>query len=112
MTMLRTENSFADHIHWQDLAREKGIRLPLWRMACTTGGMRRFLKKLGVTVDEYLSANDERNLKVFAKKNPTWPLRAWVGIQLENLDFTARLDQMPKFATSSREVEEDAGREA
>lgn len=105
MTTLRTEESFTDHYHWAELARERGIRLPLWRMACTTGGMRRFLKKLGITVDEYLADNNERNLRVFGQKNPTWPLRAWVGIQLENLAFKSR--PMPAVGTGRRVIEDD-----
>lgn len=87
MPELRDEKSFADSNNWANLAREVGVRLPHWRMACTTGGMRRFLRKIGVDVKEYLEANHERNLSVFSTLNPTWPLRAWAGIQLENLMF-------------------------
>lgn len=97
MVTIRTEETFADHERWQEMARARGIRLPLWRMPVTTGGMRRFLKKLNITVDEYLEENNERNLKVFPARNPTWPLRAWVGIQLENLDFKDRLSEMPRM---------------
>lgn len=80
---LRTEETFSEHYLWLEMAKARGIRLPLWRMPCTTGGMRRFLKKLNVPVDEYLAVNAEKNLRVFSTNNPLWPLRAWVGLQLE-----------------------------
>lgn len=85
---LRGEETFSDSIRWQELAKEHNVRLPLWRMPITTGGMRRFLKKINVPVDQYLSDNAELTLKVFGKKNPNWPLRAWAGLQLENIGFT------------------------
>lgn len=84
---LRGEETFSDAIRWQELAKLHGVRLPLWRMPVTTGGMRRFLKKINVTVEEYLQANNERTLKVFSTNNPDWPLRAWAGIQLENFGW-------------------------
>ena len=80
---LRTEESFADRYDWQDMARDRDIRLPLWRFSCTTGGMRKFLRKLEIPVEEYLAANNEKNLKHFGQMNPDWPLRAWAGLQLE-----------------------------
>lgn len=87
MPELRGEETFGDAIRWQEMARQINVRLPLWRMPITTGGMRRFLKKINVTVEEYLSANNERTLRVFGQNNPDWPLRAWAGIQLENLTW-------------------------
>lgn len=82
---LRGEETFGDSLRWQEMAKELGIRLPLWRMPITTGGMRRFLKKVNLSVDDYLKANGERTLKTFGQNNPDWPLRAWAGIQVENL---------------------------
>lgn len=82
---LRGEETFADSNNWNELARQAGVRLPQWRMKATPGGMRRFLKKIGWSVDKYLDDNNEKTLKVFAQLNPDWPLRAWAGMQLENL---------------------------
>lgn len=77
----------ADQDNWIDLAKKYKIRLPLWRLPCTSGGMRRFLKKLNISVEDYLSRNEEKNLREFNKRNPTWPLRAWVGLQLEWIEW-------------------------
>lgn len=82
---LRTE--FAEGLHWAELAKKRGIRLPLWRMPITSGGMRKYLKKLGVEVEQYLEYNNEKNLREFAKRNPEWPLRAWVGLLLEGVEY-------------------------
>lgn len=83
MVELRGEGTFSEQLRWAEWAKELHIRLPMWRFACTTGGMRRFLKKLNVPVSDYLEANNEKNLSQFAKMNPDWPLRAWVGLQIE-----------------------------
>lgn len=80
---IELRQDFAEAYLWTELAHAIKFRLPLWRLKCTTGGMRRALKKLGIPVDEYLEANNEKNLKAFAKNNPEWPLRAWVGLLLE-----------------------------
>lgn len=83
---LRTD--WAEAEWWAQLARERKLRLPLWRMRCTQGQMRRWLKKLGLDYVEYLYwwCGDQRpgeNLKSFTKKNPDVPLRVWVGLLLE-----------------------------
>jgi hypothetical protein len=69
------------------MAQKRGIRLPLWRFPCTTGGMRKWLKKFDIPVEEYLTANNEKNLKHFNQMNPAWPLRAWVCLQMEWLEW-------------------------
>lgn len=82
---LRGEDSFSDSIRWLDLSKELKVRLPLWKKPCSTGGFRRFLKKINISVEQYLADNNEKNLKEFINNNPDWPLRAWCGIQLENI---------------------------
>lgn len=61
----------------------------MWRMRCTQGQMRRWLKKLNIDIDRYYSwwtdTPSEKNLRSFIKKNPSTPLRAWVGFMLELL---------------------------
>lgn len=81
--VLRGEETFSEQLRWAEWAKAAKIRLPLWRFACTPSGMRRFLKKLNVPVEQYLADNNEKNLRHFGQMNPDWPLRAWVGIQLE-----------------------------
>lgn len=81
---LRGEEDFGvDQLRWAQLAKDRRLRLPLWRMPCTTGGMRRWLKKIKRDPSWYLDHSGERTLKVFAQNNPDWPLRAWAGICLE-----------------------------
>lgn len=76
---------FADAAYWAELARTRGLRLPQWHRPVTTGGMRRWLRKLGLSVEEYYRFSGERTLKDFARANPTWPLRAWVGVLLDSV---------------------------
>ncbi len=83
MTTLRTEDSYKDQLRWAEMAKDRGIRLPQWKMKCTTGGMRRWLKKINRDPTWYLDKTNEKTLKVFAINNPDWPLRAWAGICLE-----------------------------
>lgn len=82
---LRGEKSFdgGDRAYWELIAKRRKLRLPLWRMPCTTGGFRRWLRKLGIEVEEYLEANNDKRLNEFIVMNPDIPLRAWVGQQLE-----------------------------
>lgn len=83
-----TEEDFSSQlestaVYWGDLSRTTGIRLPMWKMPMTTGGMRRFLRKIGKDPTWYFGHTNEKTLGEFAKKNPEWPLRAWAGICLE-----------------------------
>lgn len=101
---VREENTFADSNLWLELAKERKLRLPLWRMACTTGGMRKYLKKLNVSVDDYLTYSGERILKDFPRRNPEWPLRAWVGLLLEWLSWKD-LPAVPSSRATGNEAE-------
>lgn len=84
---LRGPETFSDTERWDELSRKYRVRLPMWRFPVTTGRMRSFLKKLGKPVEDYLSDNNEKNLKHFNKLNPDWPMRAWAAMQLEALAF-------------------------
>jgi hypothetical protein len=80
---------------WMELAREKSVRLPKWGTRLTTGGMRRWLHKLGVPEKEYredvlgwtMVGNQTRLLRMgdYIERNPDRPLRIWVGEFLEYL---------------------------
>lgn len=59
--------------------------MPLWKTPITTGGMRKWLKRYGVSVPEYLELSNDKNLSMFKKNNPRWVLRAWCGLVLEYL---------------------------
>lgn len=86
MTTLRTEETFSDRYVWIDLAKKHKVRLPLWRMPPTTGGMRRFLKKINRDPAWYLDLAGEKTLKEAVKNCRDWPLRSWCGICLEWMD--------------------------
>ena len=45
--------------------------------------MRTWLRRLGITVVSYIEWYGGGRLGDFAKRNPDWPLRAWVGLMLE-----------------------------
>jgi hypothetical protein len=77
---------FLDAEHWAELAREQGVRLPQWATRCTTGGMTRWLRKLGRSVEWYRADSGFRTLQEWIDANPTWPLRAFVGLVLEEAD--------------------------
>lgn len=83
---LRTEDTFADGYHWTELAKAQKVRLPLWRMPPTTGGMRKFLKKINRDTNWYLYCSGEKTLKEAVNNCGDWPLRAWSGICLEWLE--------------------------
>ena len=78
---LRTD--FLDASSWVHLASVQGVRLPRWSTVCTPGSMEKWLRKVKVSRAEYLAWSGETSLKDFARANPSWPLRAWVGVLLE-----------------------------
>lgn len=80
---MMTEYDFDDRNLWAELARKRGIRLPLWRMPNNPQGIRRRLKQLGWSVEEYLDWCGCRTLGEACALNPDWPLRAIVGLLLE-----------------------------
>jgi hypothetical protein len=46
--------------------------------------MEPWLRKLSITRAEYLAWSGLSSLREFVTHNPTWPLRAWVGLVLEH----------------------------
>lgn len=83
---MKGEADFMDSIHWLELSKKHHVRLPLWRMPPTTGGMRRFLKKIKRDPAWYLDKSAEKTLKVAVVNCRDWPLRSWCGVVLEWLD--------------------------
>ena len=82
------KRDFADSESWEELAKEYNIRLPQWWLAPEPKFMRRYLKKLNISQKQYCAAcGDNWTLEDFAKLNPTFPLRAFVGNLLEYHDF-------------------------
>ena len=91
---LRSDFHPDDEQHWRDLAARYGVRLPACGVAVTTAAMKRWLHRLGISTEEYLAAqgvgpagnSSSARPTDFMVRNPTWPLKAWVGLLLEALD--------------------------
>jgi hypothetical protein len=77
---LRTD--FLDSSTWDDLARERKLRLPPWGMACTVSRMRTWLHKVGMSQRNWEN-NNGCKLAQFPERNPDWPMRAFAGLTLE-----------------------------
>ncbi len=77
---------FLDAPHWTELARRYGVRLPQWWVPCTPTHMRRWLRRLGFSLAWYRDWSGDRDVTLFAERNPDWPLRAFVGLLLEELE--------------------------
>lgn len=82
----RLRKNFLDMPAWEQMASDAGLKLPPLGVPCTTGWMRRWLGRVGVTVPSYLDWAAERTLSSFQRNNPDWPVRAWAGLVLEHRD--------------------------
>lgn len=78
---------FVDAPHWVELARVRHVRLPLWTTPCTTAGMRRWLRRAGLSLTWYRRWSGYRRLQDWIDDNPDWPLRAFAGICLEEREM-------------------------
>lgn len=80
---LRSDFHPDDEREWAELAAAAGIKLPPYGVPCTPGKMRSWLARLGISVKQYLAWDGGKRLADFATRNPTWPLKAWLGLLLE-----------------------------
>ncbi len=87
---------FADMHEWERLASEAGLQLPIHNTPLTTGGMEKWLRRLGIPLVAYHEWNGcgpdgkdtgPRRLSDFITRNPTWTMRAWSGLVLEHRDL-------------------------
>ncbi len=99
---LRSDFHSDDERNWQELATRAGVALPPYGIPCTTGRMEKFLRKIGLPVREYLeeisgyyTPTSKRRLSDWPDHNPTWPLKAWVGVILEYLERRGRIPAEP-----------------
>ncbi len=91
---LRSDFHPDDEKHWRELAARCGVRLPAYGVPVTTAAMERWLHRLGISAGDYLANQgtgldgngSSAKLTDFMVRNPTWPLKAWVGLLLEALD--------------------------
>lgn len=74
---------FADATIWEQLAHARRVRLPAWGSAPTRASMLRWLHRLGISLSDYRAWVGFKEIEAWPRANPTWPLRAWVGLLLE-----------------------------
>lgn len=79
---------FLDASLWEDLARERGLRLPPWGEPATMSNMRTWIHKIGWSQAE---CEDWAGCKLgeLIERNSTWPLRALAGVLLEQTEKPA-----------------------
>ncbi len=77
---------FLDSDEWERMAHERGLRLPQWHIGPTPGRIQVWLRKLGISRTAFLEWGNFRSFGDFAALNPDWPMRALVGLLLEQLD--------------------------
>lgn len=80
------KQDFKDANHWGALASKYGVKMPAWYKKTTPKIMRKFLKKLDVSPEQYKYVSGDKTLAKFAELNPSWPAWAWVGLLLEYLE--------------------------
>ena len=78
------KQTWADLSFWRETASEAGIRLPISYIPATeTKHIRKTLKKLDISIDEWLDVTGFKTLKGFGESNPTTPSYVEVGLALE-----------------------------
>ena len=91
---------FTDDEYWVLLAKQYGVLLPKWYVAPDVSKMRSWLRRLKVSEKVYKEACGEGwVLEDFARLNPDFPLRAFVGNLLEYVDEISKAKEVTKFHT-------------
>jgi len=75
---------FEDELHWRSLAKEAGVRLPVWYESFNTRRVKRLCKALGRDTDWIKECWGVSTLSEIGEKNPTWPMFAIFGLILED----------------------------
>ncbi len=97
-----------DHEHWRELSDKLGIpyRMPRRAEPCTVAKMTMWLQRLGRTVTWHRRTYNTK-LAEFISLNPTWPLRAWVGLMFEQTNEEGAIFRRgPKIASEEVPTEE------
>mgnify|MGYP001584850316 CR=1 FL=1 len=83
---MRTATEFKDYQHWIGLYRKHLDRYPRPKpdKPCTVEAMKSWLNKL--EMDE-IYEDMHGSLESFIELNPDWPLFAWLGLCLEDVDY-------------------------
>jgi hypothetical protein len=85
---LRTD--FLDHPTWDEMARERNLRLPPWGTPPTPLAITKWIHKLGKTQAWYKDVTGYQSMEQFRQRNPDWPARALAGTLLESLAYEER----------------------
>lgn len=83
MTEIELKRDFLDDKTWAELAKRLYVRLPTYGTLATDEKIRKWLRKFRVPEKDYLAATGYKEIADFRKYNPTWPLRAFVGMLIE-----------------------------
>lgn len=84
----KLRRDFLDKELWDNLARDRGLRLPPWGEPPTVSNMRTWLHKVGLSQLDWEKENGCK-LVQFPIMNPQWPLRSFAGLTLEFLSESA-----------------------
>jgi hypothetical protein len=78
-------SEFSDDLAWQGMMATSKCRynLPDYGIPCSVADMTLWLERVGVEKADFLATGEYRSLEDFITMNPTWPLRAFVGLLLE-----------------------------
>lgn len=77
------KTDFLDAAKWDELAAKLMVyRLPDWVIPCSPEAMRTWLDRLEMSERDFFNRT-QTNVTDFMRFNPTWPLRAFVGLLLE-----------------------------
>lgn len=68
---------------WAGLYRKAGLRQPPHSLSCKPRLMRRYLNRIGVSVEQYRQITGFKTLKDYQEANPCVPLWAFIGTILE-----------------------------
>jgi hypothetical protein len=72
---------YMDSNHWANLASKHKVRMPASNEPCTPKGMRKYLKRVGITNEQWKDAYT--SIDYFIEHNPKWTLYAAAGCMLE-----------------------------
>lgn len=72
-----------DAAQWSELYRDVGVRQPPHSLPASPKYLRRYLRKIGLTVSQFLESTGTRTLAEFQEMNPRVPLFAAIGMTLE-----------------------------
>jgi hypothetical protein len=77
------KSDFKDSDTWDLLAaNQTHYRLPEWDVPCTIAKMKEWEKRLDISDYQEVTQTSRKD---WMELNPTWPLRAYVGLLLEHM---------------------------